>query len=312
MSTLGNGVIGVILAGMFGCATAPDLTVEPGRVSASTANATGGDSSPTTLSRTSTTVPPEPVVIGDIGVRDLGLEVGDCFTGELISATPDLVVVDCDEPHDGEVFAFVDHPAPEGAPYPGRVGVSYVADQRCAEEFASYVGEAVHDTSLQVRVAEPLEGRWERLGDRTILCVLASPGGPLIGSQRGTGDGLPAGEERTINGLEPGDCFLLPKAERHITVSVVPCSELHDQEVYAVFDAPDGPYPGDDEIEGVAEDRCMADFADYVGLDFEQSRLSVYWFKPDAQTWVLEDRRFICALGLNGEQLRGSERGSAR
>ena len=48
---------------------------------------------------------------------------------------------------------------------------------------------------------------------------------------------------------------------------------------------PEGAYPGDEEIERIASDRCMAKFADYVGLDFERSRLSVYW-STHAQTWM--------------------------
>jgi Septum formation len=301
-----------MLVGAFGCAAAPDVTLGPEKATSSAVTSSADRSAPTTEGRTSTTAPAEPtVVVEDIGARDLGLEVGDCFTGEFITEAPDFVVVDCEEPHDGEVFAFVDHPAPVGAAYPGRAEVANLADQRCAEEFTSYVGGSVRDTSLQIQVAEPLEERWEVVGDRTIICVVTSPGGPLVGSRRGTGAGLPAGEERVVNGLVPGDCYLQPEAERHFTVTVVPCTQLHDREVYAVFDVPPGAYPGDEQIERIGNDRCMAQFADYVGLDFEQSRLSVYWFPPNAQTWMSEDRTFICSLGLNGQRLRESERGAA-
>ena len=312
MNRCGGRLVGLLLAGAVGCATTSDLRVTA--PSQSFVSSTGGvDSSlATTTMPIPATSPPEPVVIEGKGVRELGVDVGDCFTGGFITDRPDLVVVDCNGPHDGEVISFVDHPAPPGADYPGRAEVSYLADQYCAEEFARYVGESIQQSTLLVQVAEPLQERWEELDDRTILCGLMSSGSPLIGSQQGAGTGLPSGDDRTVNGLIPGDCFLLPEGQRIFTVSVVPCTQPHDREVFAVFDAPSGMYPGDEEVNTIATDRCLKEFAAYVGLAFEQSILDANWFAPDAQTWTLDDRRFICMLGREGQQLQDSQRGAGR
>ena len=56
---------------------------------------------------------------------------------------------------------------------------------------------------------------------------------------------------------------------------------------------------------------ASAEFAEYVGLSFEQSRLDVYSFKPSAQSWASGDRRFVCALQLVGGRLDNSQRGAA-
>ena len=284
----------LLLFAASGCSAASDAEVDAVRPSSRT-TADVAHSSATTGQVTSTTVVREPGLINGVGVRDLGLDVGDCFAGEFPRNDADFNVVDCDEPHDSEVIAVVDHPAPEGAPYPGNAELANFTDQRCAEAFARYVGESIQGSPLQVGIMEPRQERWEELDDRSFLCMLIATGDQLVGSQQGTGSRpAPAGDERVVNLLVPGDCFVKPEAQPSFAVSVLPCTEPHDSEVYAVFDAPASDYPGDAEIESIGRDRCVAEFAEYVGLSFEQSRLDAYSFKPSAQSWASGDRRFVC------------------
>jgi hypothetical protein len=298
---------GLVLVAAAGCAVGSDGPVHvvgassPGTAVARTTSSTG--------EVTTTTAWLEPSVVEDVGgVRELGLEVGDCFRGEM----PEFDIVDCEEPHDAEVFGLDDHHAAEGAPYPGRAELSFVTDQRCVEAYASHVGESIQETEWRILIVEPSEESWDERDDRAFLCALVSTDDALVGSQQGTGTRPPAHEERTANLLVPGDCILKPERPPILAVSIVPCTEAHDFEVYAVYDAPAGEYPGDEKIERIAGERCVAEFPAYVGLSFERSRLNSVTFKPDAKTWAIDDRRFICLLMLDGQQLRSSQREAAR
>ncbi|MDA3040977.1 MAG: hypothetical protein O3C27_15900 [Actinomycetota bacterium] len=48
--------------------------------------------------------------------------------------------------------------------------------------------------------------------------------------------------------MEVGDCFQVPIEDLVQSVEAVPCTEPHDAQVYAKFDMPDGPYPGEPAI----------------------------------------------------------------
>jgi hypothetical protein len=116
------------------------------------------------------------------------LEVGDCFDGAVegetvVSVTP----VDCDQPHDKEVFAVFDYPdAPDA--YPGDEAVRAEAEEGCIPAFRSYVGKEFETSTLNVLYLTPTADTW-RQGDKEITCTLLAPneGEKLTGSMRGTG-----------------------------------------------------------------------------------------------------------------------------
>ena len=62
-----------------------------------------------------------------------------------------------------------------------------------------------------------------------------------------------------------------------------------------------------------AFDRCIAEFADFVGLGYPDSDLDVFPITPTAESWADGDRVVLCALfALDLSKLTGSMEGSRR
>ena len=113
------------------------------------------------------------------------LEVGQCF-----DSSPDETEVSsvtskpCDEAHDQEVFAVFDYPNPP-EDFPGDDAVSDVAEDRCTNEFAAFVGRDYASSELEYYYLVPSDDTWSE-GDREIVCTVIDPNGEkLTGSMRG-------------------------------------------------------------------------------------------------------------------------------
>ena len=77
------------------------------------------------------------------------------------------------------------------------------------------------------------------------------------------------------------------------------CAGPHQHEVYDVFAHPapeKAPFPGDDSLTAYADDRCIAAFADYVALPYQQSTLDYSTVRPDSASWKAGDRQVACVL----------------
>jgi hypothetical protein len=59
------------------------------------------------------------------------------------------------------------------------------ADQRCFAAFEPFVGKPPNRSTLAYYHYSPLQRDWSLLGDRTVLCMVASPEGPVTGTLRG-------------------------------------------------------------------------------------------------------------------------------
>jgi len=84
--------------------------------------------------------------------------------------------------------------------------------------------------------------------------------------------------------LKVGDC--LPRAlgsGLQLTVRVVSCDRPHAEEVYATFDLPKLDDPDQDEVDRLTDDGCLDRFADFVGMEYEDSVLEVVYFRPSAE-----------------------------
>lgn len=126
------------------------------------------------------------------------------------------------------------------------------------------------------------------------------------------GSSEPAGD---VFSLAVGDCFDDPgSGEGQVSsVPLVDCAEPHDNEVFAVFDLPDGPFPGNAEVQEAADLGCVERFASFVGTDYAVSELFLSSLSPTQASWDgRDDREVICFLYEPGVRLVGSERGSGR
>jgi len=117
--------------------------------------------------------------------------------------------------------------------------------------------------------------------------------------------------------LEPGDCFDDPDDFEEVVydVQAVPCSEPHDNEVFAVRSVstafPDG-FPGQEALQDHAYLVCSgAVFDAFVGISYLESSLEVISMTPTAESWRDGDRDMACVLyRLDLGKLTGTARGS--
>lgn len=113
--------------------------------------------------------------------------------------------------------------------------------------------------------------------------------------------------------LVVGDCFDDPGTEEVFTVSIVPCSEPHDVEVFAVVSLTDfgTAFPGRATIEEAADYECYLLFESYVGAAYDVSILDFFTLSPTGTSWDQADRDVTCVVGrFDGAQMTGSARGS--
>ncbi len=108
------------------------------------------------------------VLLAACSASVLQLEVGTCFDDPSGSydEVADVPVVDCDQPHDNEVFANQDL---TGSDFPGVDQVKNRADAVCLENFASYVGTAYADSIYEIGSLYPTAETWD-IGDREVIC----------------------------------------------------------------------------------------------------------------------------------------------
>lgn len=98
------------------------------------------------------------------------LEVGQCI--DELSTTDEVgnvPIVECSEPHQGEVFALPQ--LPDGD-FPGTQAVSDASSTECnGPTFQSYVGMPYTESDIYTTALLPTAETWED-GDREIVCIL--------------------------------------------------------------------------------------------------------------------------------------------
>lgn len=119
---------------------------------------------------------------------------------------------------------------------------------------------------------------------------------------------------------KPGDCLVAPKAiTAEVTnLTVVPCTQPHQQEVYALaaYPLPAGsetsaPYPGEAVLKAFADGACLGAFAGYVGSDYRDSSLFFTYLLPSARGWQAgDDRDVTCIITTTGSTRTSSVKGS--
>jgi hypothetical protein len=101
------------------------------------------------------------------------LKVGDCFDdqtvdGEFITEFATVPMVDCDDPHDNEVFAVI---GLGGGTFPGEDTLVEEVFETCVPLFESYVGSPYATSRLNIFPIYPTEDVWVA-GDRKGVCGL--------------------------------------------------------------------------------------------------------------------------------------------
>ena len=149
-------VVAVVLAGC------QDATEDPTPSGASPSAASNGPSATAPVSPTASTGV-EPTSVFD-------LEVGDCFSVESDELTT-VVVVACEESHEYEAFALLDHEAGEADPYPGDEAMLEYGNTACQAPFQAYVGIEYESSVWYISSVLPSEETWAA-GDRELVCTV--------------------------------------------------------------------------------------------------------------------------------------------
>jgi hypothetical protein len=110
-----------------------------------------------------------------------------------------------------------------------------------------------------------------------------------------TGELVETGDVDVVD-LEVGDCLGEATGEGEIeSLEAGPCSEPHAKEIFAALTVPDGDYPGQDALDAEAE-GCLEDFAEFVGMPYDESVLEINYMTPTEESWSTGDRELLCTV----------------
>lgn len=123
-------------------------------------------------------------------------------------------------------------------------------------------------------------------------------------------------ETETLSAFEVrvGDCFddgaFMGNEVQDIPA--VPCSEPHDNEVYATFDMPEDKWPGDAAADQAAMAVCYDRFKAAIGKPYKDSVIDFTTMYPSERSWNQGgDREVVCiAFRMDLEKLTETVRNS--
>lgn len=99
----------------------------------------------------------------------------------------------------------------------------------------------------------------------------------------------------------------------------VDCALPHRWEAYAEKELnPEDPYPGDVHVVELTDEFCLAAFADFVGLGYEDSQWEATFLHPSEASWhpspfkpwESADHTITCLIGRHDGGVTGSLRGA--
>ena len=171
------------------------------------------------------------------------------------------------------------------------------------EEIAAISGTGT-GTSIEGYAPPPAaqEPFWKRLPLGLIVVgffvAAGAIGGLIFNASRGSSGEITKSGDLSAVELRAGDCFDLkdPSAEEIGDVTAIPCSTEHEYETFFVGTMPEGPFPSDDGFIAWLDDNCRPAFDAYVGMDYENSELDIFWLQPTSEAWSDGDRSIQCAL----------------
>ncbi|RSS55323.1 DUF4190 domain-containing protein [Streptomyces sp. WAC01280] len=131
------------------------------------------------------------------------LRKGQCFEGggkEEVYAT-DVEIIDCAQPHTGEVSGSFKLTGYER--WPGDKEIDGLAEKRCETINSEYALDTwAVPADLWIYFYKPTRESW-RLGDRTVTCALAKEKGTVTGSVRSDTNTLTADQEHFLEAVNP-------------------------------------------------------------------------------------------------------------
>jgi len=113
--------------------------------------------------------------------------------------------------------------------------------------------------------------------------------------------------------IKVGDCLNDATASGTVTSApIVPCSKPHDSEAYKSILMKDGDFPGEEAVKTQADQGCGDAFPDFVGIAYDDSKLSISYYFPTTDSWANGDREILCTIYDDGVKTTGSLKGAKR
>jgi len=115
--------------------------------------------------------------------------------------------------------------------------------------------------------------------------------------------------------LNVGDCLMdqsTPLGGDLVDIPRIDCDMPHESEVYAEIVMEGTGFPGVEEVMNAGIASCMAEFAEFVGIDYSSSSLDFSYYYPTPSSWAVGDRSIFCVVFDPGVLTRGTLEGSRR
>ena len=150
------------------------------------------------------------------------------------------------------------------------------------------------------------------IGALALTGALAGCSGTPAARDSETREVTEAGQDSVFQ-IRVGDCTIdVPDGDAS-EVPVVPCAELHDNEVYYAFNMDGGAWPGETAVEDAAAETCVAQFEKFIGISYDETELEWWPITPTEGSWTaLNDREIYCLAYDPAAPSTGSLSGAAR
>jgi hypothetical protein len=115
--------------------------------------------------------------------------------------------------------------------------------------------------------------------------------------------------------LTVGDCLMdqsTPLGGDLLDVPLIDCEKPHESEVYAEIVMEGTGFPGVDDVVNTGIASCMAEFSNFVGIDYSSSALDFSYYYPTQSSWAVGDRSIFCVVFDPGVLTEGTLAGSRR
>jgi hypothetical protein len=112
----------------------------------------------------------------------------------------------------------------------------------------------------------------------------------------------PAPEYQASYQLAVGDCFdpVADMDDQTLLAALMrDCNEPHLMQVFGIGTMNDpigAPYPPTDEVDQLTASICEPAFEDFVGVPYQDSRLSATYYSPSEDSWQFGDRAVMCVI----------------
>lgn len=117
--------------------------------------------------------------------------------------------------------------------------------------------------------------------------------------------------------IDVGDCIDSLPPEGTVVVDdldTIDCAVPHEAQVIAMGNLNPGsdPFPGDTAVAVLVEERCLDAFRTFVGMEYAQSVLEVFYVQPSELGWKIVDGEYTCMVYEPGKAITGTLAGANR